>query len=69
MTTDENTCSFVALCPECNDVRSLEFKRRALEEELSKDVDIRVASHVCGHSWSLASEVKRNLRERLGLTA
>jgi hypothetical protein len=67
MTTDKMIYSFVALCPECKEVRSLQFKRRMLEEELSKKTDIRVASPVCGHSWILTAEVTRNMRKRLGL--
>jgi hypothetical protein len=64
--TAVRTCSIIAECPECNRAkRSIQLKRAVLVEELERDTDVRVASIVCGHDWSLSDLEKKNLRKAL----
>ncbi len=57
----ERSCLLVAYCPECKEKRGLQLKRAVLEEELERDMDVRVLSATCGHVWSLTAQEKKNL--------
>ncbi len=59
----ERSCSLLAYCPECKERRGLHLKRAVLLEELERDGDVRVASAICGHVWSLTADEKKNLRK------
>jgi hypothetical protein len=62
-TAAERSCSVLAYCPECRERRGLHLKHAVLLAELERDADIRVASPICGHAWSLTAEQKKNLRK------
>jgi hypothetical protein len=62
---EESICTLQDQCPVCKEQRSLSLKRDWLVKQLENDVEIKVASLICGHDWSIAPHARKNLRKAL----
>jgi hypothetical protein len=67
MTDDaaNGSCLLLLICPQCKETRSVQMNRALLKQELEGEMDVKVLSAVCGHTWSLTAQEKESVRKAL----